>query len=144
MRLGSPQAAVLLVLGAASPAAEPAPLGPAEAIAAVDRSAAGVKGRFEMRVAATGKNSKATFLNSDPDYRAPGNVTFSLSPAIGVILKKRFGAPPEDYLRGKRVVVDGIMEKQMVLNMMYGDPRSFNRFQYTLEVRRVAQIVSIE
>ena len=139
-------AAALSLTAAAATAAEPSPspLTPAEAIAAVDSSSRGVRGRFEMIVAATGKNDKASFLNSNPDYRSPGNVTFSMSHAVAAALKKRFGAPPEEYLRGKRVVVDGIMERNPIVNVLHGRVRSFNRLSYTLQIRQVAQIVAIE
>lgn len=132
----------LTTAAAAEPS--PSPLAPAEAIAAVDRSARGAKGRFEMVVAATGKNDKASFLNSKPDYRAPGNVTFSLSHAVAAALKKRFGVPPEEYLRGRRIVADGIMQGNPIVNVRHGKVRSFNRVSYTLQIRQVAQIVSID
>lgn len=119
-------------------------MSPAEAIAAVDQSSNGIKGRFEIVVASAKKGSNATFLDSSPDYRAPGNVTFSLSPPAASTLKKRFGAPPEEYLLGRRIVVMGVMEKKPVMNLLYGKIRSFNRFSYGVEVRRVAQIVSID
>jgi hypothetical protein len=132
----------LATAAAADPA--PAPMPPAEAIAAVDRSARGVRGRFEMVVAATGKGEKAIFLNSKPDYRAPGNVTFSMSHAVAAALEKRFGVRPEVYLRGRRIVADGIMEGNPIVNFRHGKIRSFNRVSYTLQIRQVAQIVAIE
>lgn len=139
-------AAALAVAAVSAPAAEPAPppLLPAQAIHAVDRSARGVDGTFEMVIAATGKNSGATFLNSNPDYRSPGNVTFSLSPAAAAILAKRLGGPPEERLRGKRIVVRGIMEKRPIVNLLYGREHSFNRFSYGVRISRLAQIVSID
>ena len=138
-------AGLCLTAGAATAAeTSPSPMTPSEAIAAVDRSSHGVRGRFEMVVAATGKNDKASFLNSNPDYRAPGNVTFSMSHGVAAALEKRFGSRPEEYLRGKRVVVDGIMERNPIVNVLHGRVRSFNRMSYTLQIRQVAQIVAIE
>ena len=139
-------AASLCLTAASATAAEPAPspMSPAEAIAAVERSARGAKGKFEMVVAATGKNSRATFLNSNPDYRSPGNVTFSLSPAVAAILTKRLGGAPEERLRGKRIVVSGIMEKRPIVNLRYGREHSFNRFSYGVRISRLTQIVSID
>ena len=139
-------AASLCLTAASATAAEPppSPMTPAEAIAAVDRSSRGVRGRFELVVAATGKGDKASFLNSKPDYREPGNVTFSMSHAVAAALEKRFGVRPEVYLRGRRVVADGIMEGNEIVNYSYGKVRSFNRVSYTLQIGQVAQIVAIE
>jgi hypothetical protein len=136
---------ILIAALSAATSSAPTPKGPAEAIEIADRATSnGVKGRYEMVVAATGKNGKATFLNSLPDYRSPGNVTFSLSPPAAVSLKKRYGEPPERYLLGKRIVVDGIVLKTPIANLFSGRPRSFNRFSYTVQIQRVAQIVSID
>ena len=139
-------ACALSVAAVSASAAQPAdsPFLPAQAIAAVERSARGAKGKFEMVVAATGKNSRATFLNSNPDYRSPGNVTFSLSPAVAAILTKRLGGAPEERLRGKRIVVSGIMEKRPIVNLRYGREHSFNRFSYGVRISRLTQIVSID
>lgn len=136
---------VALAVSAPAAAAPLVPRSPAEAIAAADRGTRnGVSGRYEMIVAAGSRNDMAVFLNSLPDYRAPGNVTFSLSHAVAAKLATRFRVPPETYLLGRRVVVDGVIVKSAIWNSFSGRPHSFNRYGYTVRVERVAQIVSFD
>ncbi len=134
-----------LIASAAQAADAPVAKGPAEAIALADASSSnGVTGRYAMTVAATGRNGHAvTFLNSSADYKAADNLSFSLSPAVGVALRKRFGMAPEDYLKGRSVVVDGMVRRGTIVNTVNGRAHDFNRFSHSVEIRRVAQIVSI-
>jgi len=103
----------------------------------------GWSGRFAMTVLAAEKTSRATFLNSTEDYRRPDNVTFRLSPRVAKALHERFGAPPESYLIGKRVIVDGRIQRRPVVNVRYGKPHSFNRFQHMVEIDATRQILAV-
>jgi hypothetical protein len=135
-----------LVLGAAAPQDANKPLDPAGLIAAVESRSTGhgIEGRWEMRVASTGKGRYATFLNSKEDFRAPGNVSFALSPAVAEILAKRLGAPPQEALKGKHVVVDGVAYRVGVYNAVSGRPHSFNRIAYEVRVEQASHILAID
>jgi hypothetical protein len=134
-----------LVLAAAAPAA-PKPLDPAALIAAVEAGGKQheVQGRYEMQVASTGKGQRATFLNSMADFHASGNVSFALSPAVADILAKRLGAPPQDALKGKHVVVEGVARRLGVYNSASGRPQSFNRVAYEVRVDEASHILAID
>lgn len=96
-----------------------------------------------MTVMAAEKTGRATFLNSTEDYRRPDNVTFSLSPRVAKVLQERLGAPPENYLIGKRVIVEGRIQRRPVVNLRYGKVHSFNRFQHTVEIDATRQILDV-
>lgn len=137
--------ALLLAGGAANAKLADAVKGPAEAIAIADAGTSnGVTGQYQMVVAATGKNLKATFLNSTVDYTGPDNLTFALSPVVARMFTKQYGAPPEEYLKGKRITVEGRVRRQTIVNLLYGKPRSINRIGHNVEIRQFAQIKSVE
>jgi hypothetical protein len=119
-------------------------LEPSQAIVAADASRKGRHGLFVMTVLATGKERKATYLNSSEDYRSPGNVTFRLAPNVAGVLTKRYGSPAEQFLKGKRVTVEGIVVRRMVVNTEYGRAKSFNRWAHEVYVRLPSQIITVE
>jgi hypothetical protein len=87
-------------------------IAPAQAIElAVKAGPAGARGQFEMRVAATGKSHGHVFLNSEPDYRDPRNLSIDIAPWIMRKIEKHFGAPPESFFQGKRIVVSGTVRR---------------------------------
>jgi hypothetical protein len=116
---------------------------PAEAVALAKSTPAGRSGRFEMMVASTGKTPNGVFLNSTADYRGDDNLTFRLRPIVADLLAKRYGAPMETYLKGKRVVIDGKVVEKPIANMVSGQPRSLNRFQHEVDVDLVAQFIDV-
>lgn len=135
-----------LAIVASAAASEPpiAVLEPPAAIAlAQEAPAKGRSGRFAMTVRAAEKTAHATFLNSTEDYRRPDNMTFSLSPRVARVLQERLGAPPEIYLIGKRVIVEGRIQRRPVVNLRYGKVHSFNRFQHTVEIDATRQILDV-
>jgi len=119
-------------------------LDPSHAIAIADASPRGHHGRFVMTVAATGKERKATYLNSTEDYRSPDNLTFRLAPNVAGVLTKRYGAPAEAYLKGKRVTVEGVVERKMIVNTEYGRTKSFNRWAHEVYLRLPGQVLAVE
>ena len=137
--------AALAMIGASQSdqAAAPA-IEPAAAIAAADANRAGRHGRFVMAVRSTGKSRKATYLNSTDDYRSPDGLTFRLAPAVAGALMRRYGVPAEEYLQGRRVVVDGIVRRIPIVNREYGRTKSFNRWAHQVYVQRLGQVVSVE
>ncbi|MBX3594016.1 hypothetical protein [Sphingomonas sp.] len=130
-----------IVLGAslalAAPAlAQAAAMTPAEAIAAAAKAATGeVRGVFEFRVGSTGASGFKVFLNSDPDYRAPTNLTAELQPAANTELRQKLGALPQDVLTGKRVRITGTAHR---VSIPKRDGTSY--FQTRIEVAAANQI----
>lgn len=135
--------AVLVTLPAHADGQKPV-LEPSQAIVAADASRNGRHGRFVMTVLATGKERKATYLNSSEDYRSPDNVTFRLAPNVAGVLTKRYGSPAEQFLKGKRVIVEGIIERRMIVNTEYGRAKSFNRWAHEVYVRLPSQIIAVD
>ncbi|MEE8609836.1 MAG: hypothetical protein V3V60_09940 [Sphingomonas aquatilis] len=137
---------VLAVVAAATVAAAPAKpvLDVAQAIAAADASRGGYHGRFAITVRATGKTREATYLNSTDDYRSPDVLTFRLAPNVAGVLTKRYGVPADTYLKDKRVTVEGIVTRQMVVNVKHGRTDSFNRWTHVVYVRLPSQIIAVE
>ena len=135
--------AVLVTLPAHADGQKPV-LEPSQAIVAADTSRKGRHGRFVMTVLATGKERKATYLNSSEDYRSPDNVTFRLAPNVAGVLTKRYGNPAEQFLKGKRITVEGIVERRMIVNAEYGRTKSFNRWAHEVYIRLPSQIIAID
>lgn len=119
-------------------------IGSRAAIAKSDKTGRDIVGRFEMVVAATGKATTAVYLNSDADYRAPGDVTFRLAPYVARAVLKRYGGTSERWFVGKRIVVDGTLRREPIVNTAYGRVVSANRWQHVVRVLFARQIVSVE
>lgn len=117
---------------------------PPEAIALADSARRGKTGRFAMTVAATGRAGGGVFLNSTPDYRAPDDLSFRLSPNVTAALRRRYGQPPETFLRGKHVVVDGTIRRELIANRVNPHLATFNRWQHTVRILFPSQIVSVD
>ena len=127
---------------AASPAAA---LEPAAMIALADADPKrSHKGLYRMTVKSAAKPSAITFLNSQSDYRSPGDVTFSLAPAVGAALAKRLGKPAHEALVGRTVTVEGVLVRAPIVNTINQRAHSFNRWSYNVRVEQVAQIRTIE
>jgi hypothetical protein len=136
----------IAVLTAAAPALSQtrATIAAADAIAMADATSTnGRSGRFEIFVASAAKGRNATFLNSSADYRALDNLAFSLSPAVANMLAKRLGARPEQFLVGRRVVVDGIVIREAVAKLVAGRPHDLDRWQHMVRVEQVSQLVRV-
>lgn len=127
-----------------------APIAPAQAIVMADRRGVsrtpglGAGGRFVMTVAATGRTGRGIYLNSSADYRSPDNVSFLLRPVVAQMLEKRYGAPSEAWFRGRRMIVDGVVRKIVIVNTVGGRAHDFNRFAYQVDIDQVAQVVSVD
>ncbi|WP_447411583.1 hypothetical protein, partial [Clostridium perfringens] len=78
------------------------------------------------------------------DYRAPGDVTFAMRPIVAKTLEKRFGAPPETYLRGRTVTVRDKIRARAIANLVAGRPHSLARWQYTVPIQTADQIIAVE
>jgi len=141
-----PSAAMLMpLLLAAAPAKDDVKtLAPDAAIALAETSKRAQTGRFEMTVRATGRAGGATFLNSTPDYRSPDCLSFRLSSNVVKTLTRRYGEAPETYFRGKHVVVDGTLRRELIVNKNYGRIESANRWQHTVRILFPHQLVAVD
>ena len=103
----------IAALAFASPAiAQTAAMSPAQAIAAAAAAPGGeVKGTVEFAVVSTGENGFNAYLNSDADYRSPGNVSAELHSEATNAMTASFGGHPVDTLKGKRIRVTGIIRR---------------------------------
>ena len=139
---------VLLVgalLGGATVPTNSSPIDPPEAIRIADESPRReAVGLFRMTVASVGHSRKITFLNSRSEYRAPGNVSFSLSQSAMRALAERSGTPDPQSLVGRTVVVAGRMERHPIVNVGANNQvLGFNRWGYGVRVTKPRQLVSI-
>lgn len=132
-------------LGGATVSTDAPPLDPPQAIKLADESPKGeAVGLFRMTVAAVGNARRVTFLNSMPDYRAAGNVTFSLSSSAVKVLAERSGVSDPQSLVGRTVVVAGRIERRPVVNVGASKQvLGFNRWSYAVRVSKPSQLVSI-
>lgn len=138
----------LSLVAAATPAVahKPAPSvsDTSRAIAAVDGGKQHLQGRFAMQVAETGKVGGSVFLNSSNDYRAHDDLTFKLAPNVVKALTRRFGEAPDAYLKGRHVVVNGTLSRQVIVDKDYGRTVGFNRWQHVVPVLFAGQIVAVD
>ena len=134
-----------LALAGATVPLDTAPHDPAAAIVLADAApVAGKVGLFRMTVAAVGHHGKITFLNSHADYRALGNVTFSLSQTAARHLAERLGGIEHAALVGRTIVVAGRIERRPVVNVgASGQTLSFNRWAYSVRVSKPDQLVTV-
>lgn len=131
--------ALTVLLAAAG--TDPAPKGPAEAIAIADaHPERGTTGVYRMTVAAAERGPDAVYLNSSRDYRAPDDLTFHLTLSAADTLAKRLGAKPEAALVGRTVTVRGQVRAVPVASTVAGRPQSLIRHQHTVLVRAADQV----
>jgi len=133
--------ACLALVAAAPPMS---PIEPAAAVAMADAGRTGQSARFVMTVAQVGRVNGSAFLNSQPDYRAPDDLSFQLKPNVVKALERRFGQPVE-MLVGKRVVVNGTVRRTVIVNetASFHRGQTFNRWQHLVPILFEHQIVSI-
>ncbi|WP_242095279.1 hypothetical protein [Sphingomonas sp. CROZ-RG-20F-R02-07] len=140
---------LVVLIGAAlasgSAASSGTAMEPPAAIAAADAASSnGRTGRFVMTVVSTAKTARGTFLNSTDDYRRPDDLTFDLSRVAANELAKRYGAPPEIYFKGRHIVVDGVVRRNLIVNTVSGRAHSVNRYQHVVQIQHPQQIVAVD
>ena len=88
---------------------------PREAVlGAADVAPRPLSGYFVMFVRRTGREGDRVYLNSESDYRDQRNLTISIGPAAVRELADRYGAPPDEYLRGKLIIVSGAARRTRI------------------------------
>lgn len=121
---------------AAAPAERPA-LGPVEAIAAVDKAGNhGITRTVEFTVRSAHSTRSGTFLNSERDYRDPGNLSVLMTPAVAQHLARRLGRAPQTYLIGKAIVVNGYLVRVPIHKVVAGQATPEGYYQHRVLVRR--------
>jgi hypothetical protein len=134
--------APLLLAGPIRTAA--APLDPAQAIA---RAAAAPRRQPKLdcafTVVSTQRTAKGVYLHSTDDYRRPDDLTVLVAFPLANRLSKQIGAPIEDALKGKRIVVRGPVQSRTIVNNFSQRAESFNRVQHEMLVSTPEQVLSL-
>lgn len=121
----------------------------------LSHSPAGVTGIFSMTVKHTGKagsrflagsrsvsikNGPFTFLDSEADFRDPHNLTVKLSSEVAKDLQTQLGAPPEEVLKGKQILVSGTARRVKIDFAVKGQPTGKSYYQTHIDVDHASQI----
>lgn len=118
------------------------PTSPAAAIqAAAAAEGRGVPGIYAIDVVATGRDRGRVYLNSELDYRDPRTLTLVVRPAAAQALAQRFGAPPDEALKTRRVVVVGWATREKIVFSAGGQPTDKYYYQTHVEVWNADQVV---
>jgi hypothetical protein len=121
----------------------------------LSHSPAGVTGIFSMTVKHTGKvgsrflagsrsvsikSGPFTFLDSEADFRDPHNLTIKLSSEVAKDLQTQLGAPPEEALKGKQILVSGTARRVKIDFASKGQPTGKSYYQTHIDVNHASQI----
>ena len=115
---------------------------PREAVlGAADAAPRPLPGYFVMFVRRTGREGEQVYLNSEADYRDQRNLTISIDPVAVRELTGHYGAPPDEYLRGRLIVVSGAARRTRIDIFGNGGRRTdLYYFQTQVPVRSADQI----
>ena len=102
-----------------------------------------VEGIFTMQVEATGKERNRVYLNSELDYRDQRNLTVNIDSRAAKDLTARFGAPPEEFFKGKTIEVRGAARRVTIGFFENGRPTGLYYYQTHVNVRGSSQIVLV-
>lgn len=118
-------------------------ISPADAIAAAAAAPLGQGKRVTvaMLVQATGVSHGHVFLNSEPDYRGPGNLSINIDIAAAKQMARQYGSPPDQFFKGKRILVSGTARRVPIVYLDdYGHRTGQYYFQTHVWVRLLSQI----
>jgi hypothetical protein len=116
-------------------------IAPADAIRlALDADPAGVPGTFAFEVVATGAIGESVYLNSYPDYRNPQNVTVEIYRSAAAVLREKLGPDLEAALKGRTVVVTGVVRRVPIFVGGPPKPKTPAYFQTHVKVHDAAQL----
>ena len=124
-----------LVAGCASPGrpADAAWTDPGQAVLlAAAQPNAGFTGTFTLTVQGAGRTSDV-HLNSQSDYRDPRNLSITILPSTAAELERKLGAPLEEALMGKHILVTGTALRTRVDFLVDGQPSG--KYYYQTHVR---------
>ncbi len=144
-------AGCVLLLSGCSTAQLPPPnalsgdISPREAVvAAADAAPRSVPGTFALLVRATGRGGRRVYLNSELDYRDQRNVTVNIDPGAAAALERRFGAPADEFFRGKFIRVRGAARRVRIHFITDGRPTGLYYYQTHVAVGDADQITVVE
>lgn len=128
--------------GVFEPPTDPAQWMPAgEAIATATKAHPnGVQGNFVFRVMNSALVADTVWLNSDPDYRSPQSLNVAIPPHVAADFKLRYKADIGKYLKGRKVVISGIVERVKIETI---NPKGFY-YQTQLPLWSAHQIRIVE
>ena len=112
-------------------------------MAAASAAPRSVPGIFTMPVRATGKAGRRVYLNSELDYRDQRNLTVNIDQRAARALAARFGAPPEEFFKGKAIEVRGAARRVTIGFFENGRPTGLYYYQTHVNVRGSSQIVLV-
>jgi hypothetical protein len=111
---------------------------------AIEKAAAaapqGVSGTFAMSVRGSGEAQGNIFLNSESDYHDRSNLTVVISPFVRAALTKKYGAPPESYFLGKRILVTGEAKRTTIWLYAHGLQTSDYYYQTHIVLTDASQV----
>lgn len=103
-----------------------------------------VQGLFEMNVQASGRDRDRLFLNSETDYRDARNLSIVFTPEMESAFKRKHGSAPEEFLKGKDIVVLGIASQVKVHFINHGLPTDKYYYQTHVMVTKPDYIRVLE
>lgn len=106
---------------------------------AADAPRTGVTGVFALTVRGIGRTD-VLHLNSQADYRDPRNLSVAVVPAAAAQLERRLGAPAEDALKGRRILVSGTALRTRIDFVVDGKPSGKYYYQTHVRVADASQI----
>lgn len=105
-------------------------------MAAIEKSAAlapqPINGVFEMTIKSAENKQGMEFLNSEEDNLDQRNLIVALRPNAVKELTQKFGAKPEDYFVGKRILVNG--EAQRTKEWVLYKNKNIRRYFYQTKI----------
>ena len=104
----------------------------AEAAELTESSTAIAKGVFALTIQATGSSDKMIYLNSELDYRDQRNLTIAIPSGIANYLTDLYGSKPQDFFKGKSILVNGEAKRVRINFTTYGKPS--NKYYYQTQV----------
>jgi hypothetical protein len=130
---------VFLAFGLLATAASAAILSPADAIRLSEKRPAAF-GTYSFVVQATGSDRGWYYLNSEPDYRSPENLSVAISPLALRALEGTLGKDLAKVFQGKAIWVKGDARKVPIVLVIDGKPTNRGYYQHHVDVTRADQI----
>lgn len=110
----------------------PLRISPEQVVVNAAQSEEGITGVFEMVVRGTGREGGRLFLNSQPDYRDPPNLTIAVTPLVERALEDRLGAPLPAAVSRKTIAVRGTARTTRI--WFHANGRRTDKFYYQTHV----------
>lgn len=93
-------------------------------------------GLYVMKVQASGRDGGRLFLNSEADYRDARNLSLVFVPEVESAFKRKHGSAPDEFLKGKDIVVLGTARQVKVYFTNRGVPSDKYYYQTHVNVAK--------